>query len=259
MRSYAIITGAASGMGRIHARRLSEAGYACILVDINGKGLESLAGELTGEGHICVVQDLTSEDAAANIRAAADKAGADVRVLINNAGMIFTTEIARTAPEKLRAMIMLHCTTPLLLCREFLPDMTAAGEGRILNISSITAWMDWPMIGMYGNTKRFVKGYSRSLRMETEGSGVTVTTAIFGAVDTPLFGFTEKARRKMKRWGVMITPEQAVDKAQAAMFNGKKKVTPGMLNKIAVPVVSIIPDWLLLKLYRKFRHLLVKD
>ena len=258
MRRYAIITGAASGMGRIHARRLSEAGYACMLVDINAGGLESLKAELEGDGHICVVQDLTAEDAVANIRAAADKAGADVRILVNNAGMIFTTEIILTAPEKLRAMIMLHCTTPLLLCREFLPDMTAAGEGRILNISSITAWMDWPMIGMYGNTKRFIKGYSRSLRMETKGSGVTVTTAIFGAVDTPLFGFTEKARRKMKRWGVMITPEQAVEKAQSAMIKGKKKVTPGLLNKIAVPVVSIIPDWLLMKLYRKFRHLLIK-
>ena len=256
---YALITGAASGMGRIYARRLSERGYGVVLVDIDAGGLDSLADELGDADVIRIEQDLTERDAASRIAGIVREHGLQIEILINNAGMIFTSEISETPSDKLFAMMMLHCTTPLLLCHELVPEMKASGRGRVLNVSSICAWMHWPAIGMYANTKGFVKDCSRSLRLETRGTGVTVTAAFFGAVDTPLFGFSARTRRKMHAWGLMISPEKAVDKALKAMFKGKKRVVPGLLNRLAIPVVSIISDRTISRLYRKYRHLLTSQ
>lgn len=260
---YALITGCGSGMGRIYALRLASEGYGIVAVDINSAALDDLCSQLfSGEGPsvpvIPIAADLSKSASVQLIASKVDEAGAVVEVLVNNAGMIFTTPIADTAPAKLEAMMGLHCTIPLLLCREFVPRMKAVGKGYVLNISSICAWMPWPVIGMYGNTKRFIKGYSRSLRVECAGSGVSVTTAFFGAVDTPLFGFSEKLSRLMLSLGVMISPQKAVDKALAAMFRRKKSVMPGLLNKITVAVVPLVPDWLLVRLVRRYARYLTK-
>lgn len=253
---YALITGAAAGMGRIYALKLSGMGYGIIAADINRNGLDSLAGELTSVPFVPVCIDLTSKDAAQRLASMAE--AEDVEILVNNAGMLVTRNIADTPAEKLEAMMALHCTTPLLICHAFVPKMQAAGKGYILNISSICAWMDWPVIGMYGNTKRFVKGYSRSLRIECAGTGVSVTTAVFGAVDTPLFGFPPKTTERMLKWGVMISPHKAVDKALDAMFKKKKKTVPGIVNRIIIPLVSILPDGLLERLLKKYGHLVIR-
>ena len=254
--NYALISGAASGMGRIYAQRLAAMGYGLALVDINAEGLGRLKNELhlPGERIVCIVQDLSKSEAAANIHAALE--GRPVDILINNAGMIFTTTIPQTPPGKLNTMLMLHCNTPLLLCRMFVPEMMERGCGYILNISSICAWMHWPAIGMYGNTKAFVKNYSRSLRIETRGSGVSVSTVCFGAVDTPLFGFSEKIRRLMLKTGIMISPEKAVDKALKAMFKRRKNLTPGFLNKMATIIAPLLSERCLSYLLKKFGHLL---
>lgn len=252
--SYAIVTGAAAGMGREYVRQLSAAGMGVVAVDIDADGLDRLSDEIPGT--LTLALDLTREDAAAEIGRFVRQRGLLVDFLVNNAGMLFTTEVADTDPARLRAMMMLHCVTPLLLCREFLPEMKERGRGRMLCISSICAWMDWPAIGMYGNTKRFVKGMARSLRLECRGTGVSVTTAIFGAVDTSLFGFSEKTRAMLRRCGLMISPETAVGKAIEAASRGRATTTPGLLNKLAVPVVSLLSDRTLAALYRRFRHLL---
>ena len=259
------MTGAASGMGREYARSLAGMGYSLLLVDINGKGLEetseivsrevSASGRDTGGGFRAVlcVQDLSLPDAAASVAAAADGNGCDVEVLVNNAGMFFFRETSEVPPKLLSRMMMLHTHTPLMLCREFVPRMRARGCGYVLNISSLAAWMPWPGVGMYGNTKRFIKGFSRSLRIECRGTGVSVTTACFGAVDTDLFGLPPFYRRLARRLGVMVTVEKAVKSALRATFRRRRNTMPGLINHIALPVLVILPDSFLHFIYRKLR------
>ena len=130
--------------------------------------------------------------------------------------------------------------------------------GYILNISSISAWMIWPGIGMYGTTKRFVKDYSRELRIECRGTGVSVTNAYFGAVDTPLVPLKDKYRRLARALAVMITPEKAASKALKATFRRRRGVVPGLLNKIFIPLCALMPDCLLSFAYRKAKPYLMK-
>lgn len=263
--AFALVTGAASGMGREYARSLAGMGYSLLLVDINGKGLEetseivsrevSASGRDTGGGFrpVLCVQDLSLPDAAASVAAAADGNGCDVEVLVNNAGMFFFRETSDVPPKLLSRMMMLHTHTPLMLCREFVPRMRARGCGYVLNISSLAAWMPWPGVGMYGNTKRFIKGFSRSLRIECRGTGVSVTTACFGAVDTDLFGLPPFYRRLARRLGVMVTVEKAVKSALRATFRRRRNTMPGLINHIALPVLVILPDSFLHFIYRKLR------
>ena len=271
--TYALVTGAASGMGRIYALRLAEKGYNVVLVDINEKGLteteqmvkaqiassSEIASDLKEKFNVIVVpQDLSAIDAADKVYERTEAAGCQVEVLVNNAGIMYCQGIAETSERMLRLIMMVHMNTPLMLCRKYVGPMKERGKGYILNISSLAAWMSWPGIGMYGNTKRFVKDYSRELRIECQKTGVSVTNAYFGAVDTPLIPLKDSLRKLARGLAVMIRPEKAVDRALRATFRRRKGTMPGLLNKIFWPFIVILPDCLLGWIYRKAKPYLMK-
>lgn len=244
-------------MGRCYALQLAEKGYGVILVDINGTGAEELSRQIEGQFQVSapvIETDLTEPNAAELIVSQCQEEGWQVEVLINNAGMLITSSIEEASPDQLRRIIALHQTTPLLLCRMLVPLMKNWGKGYILNISSISAWMDWPVIGIYGSTKRFVKGYSRELRIECKGTPVCVTTAIFGAVDTPLLGkLPERPRSMMKRLGLIIPPEKATKKALRAMFKRKATLVPTLSDRLAIIFCPLLPNWLLHALMKRIK------
>lgn len=270
---YALVTGAASGMGRIYARRLAQMGYNLVLVDINEKGLMEteqlvrsdmifsveISEEVKEEFKVLVVpQDLSTIDAADRIYEKTESAGCEVEVLVNNAGVMYCQAIPETSERMLKLIMMVHMNTPLLLCRKYVGAMKERGRGYILNISSLAAWMCWPGIGMYGATKRFVRDYSRELRVECQKTGVSVTNAYFGAVDTPLIPLKDNLRKLARGLTVMISPDKAVDRALRATFKKRRGTMPGLLNKIFWPFIVILPDCLLGWIYRKVKHLLMK-
>ena len=270
---YALVTGAASGMGRIYAKRLALMGYNVILVDINSKGLDETVTEVSAavEDAACipsdfkgtlkllpVVQDLSVAEATDRIFERTEKEGCKVEVLVNNAGVMYCQGIAETSERMLNLIMMVHMNTPLMLCRKYVGPMKERGCGYILNISSLAAWMSWPGIGMYGNTKRFVRNYSRELRIECQKTGVSVTNAYFGAVDTPLIPLKDSLRKLARGLAVMIRPEKAVDRALKATFRRRRGTMPGFLNKIFWPFIVILPDCLLGWVYRKAKPYLMK-
>ena len=271
--TYALVTGAASGMGRVYAERLAAKGYNLVIVDINAKGLDETAAMVkveiaSAEGIsdelkkafrvLPVVQDLSAVDAADQIWEKTEAEGCVVEVLVNNAGVMYCQGIAETSERMLKLIMMVHMNTPLLLCRKYVNGMKERGCGYILNISSLAAWMSWPGIGMYGNTKRFVRDYSRELRIECQKTGVSVTNAYFGAVDTPLIPLKDSLRKLARGLMVMIRPEKAVDRALRATFKRRRGTMPGFLNKLFWPFIVILPDCLLGFVYRKAKPYLMK-
>ena len=268
--NWALVTGAASGMGRIYVSRLAMMGYNIVAVDINTEKLGETVAQVQAEVEaspdfsqqreqfkvLPVVQDLSQQDAADKIYEVTE--GLPVEVLVNNAGIMYCQGIAETSEEMLHRIMMVHTYTPLMLCRKYVGQMKERGCGYILNVSSISAWMIWPGIGMYGITKRFVKDYSRELRIECRRTGVSVTNAYFGAVDTPLVPLKDKYRKLARALAVMITPEKAVSRALKATFRRRRGVVPGLLNKIFIPICAIMPDCLLSFAYRKAKPYLMK-
>ena len=272
-KAWALITGAASGMGRVYAGRLAARGYDLVLVDINAAGLEEtesmvkaevaasddIPAEWKGDFKVLkIAQDLSVPDAADKVFAQTEAAGCEVEVLVNNAGVMYCQGIAETSEKMLRIIMMVHMNTPLMLCRKYVVPMKVRGCGYILNISSLAECMSWPGIGMYGATKRFVKDYSRELRIECQKTGVSVTNAYFGAVDTPLIPLKDSLRKLARALAVMIRPEKAVDRALKATFRRRRGVMPGVLNHIFRPICIILPDCLLGWIYRKAKPYLMK-
>ena len=271
--TYALVTGAASGMGRVYAEKLAAKGYNLVIVDINAKGLEETAAMVRAEiastegisdelknsfKVLPVVQDLSVMEAADLIWEKTEAEGCVVEVLVNNAGVMYCQGIAETSERMLKLIMMVHMNTPLLLCRKYIGGMKERGCGYILNISSLAAWMSWPGIGMYGNTKRFVRDYSRELRIECQKTGVSITNAYFGAVDTPLISLKDSLRKLARGLMVMITPEKAVERALRATFKRRRGTMPGFLNKLFWPFIVILPDCLLGLAYRIAKPYLMK-
>lgn len=272
-RSYALVTGAASGMGRIYARRLAVMGYNLVIVDINAEKLaetvalvkEDIAASEVVPDNLkpsfkvySLAQDLSDTEAADKVYAVTETEGGNVEVLVNNAGVMYCQGISDTSERLLNIIMMVHMYTPLMLCRKYVGAMQERGCGYILNVSSLASWMIWPGIGMYGSTKRFVRDYSRELRIECQKTGVSVTNAYFGAVDTPLVPLKDSLRKLARALTVMIPPEKAVDKALNALFRRRRGVMPGLLNKIFRPLCVVIPDCLLGWIYRKAKPYLMK-
>ena len=272
-KTYALVTGAASGMGRIYSIELAKKGYNIIMVDINAAGLQDTEAMVKAEVEastkipaeqkemfraFSVVQDLSVTDAADRIFEKTEAAGCEVEVLVNNAGVMYCQGIAETSERMLGIIMMVHMYTPLMLCRKYVVGMKERKCGYILNISSLAAWMIWPGIGMYGHTKRFVRNYSRELRIECQKTGVSVTNAYFGAVDTPLVPLKDSLRKLARALAVMIKPETAVKRALNATFRRRRGTMPGLLNKIFLPFILIMPDCLLGWIYRKAKPYLMK-
>ena len=272
-RSYALVTGAASGMGRIYSLQLAQKGYNIIMVDINAAGLQETerivreaieaSAEISREHKdafrmLSIAQDLSVAEAADKIHAVTEAAGCVVEVLVNNAGVMYCQGIAETSERMLNIIMLVLMYTPLMLCRKYVVGMKERKCGYILNISSLAAWMIWPGIGMYGQTKRFVRNYSRELRIECQKTGVSVTNAYFGAVDTPLIPLKESLRKLARALAVMIRPETAVKRALNATFRRRRGTMPGLLNKIFLPFILIMPDCLLGWIYRKAKPYLMK-
>ena len=221
-KEYALVTGAAAGMGREYVRLLAGKGYGIIAVDINGQGLERLKEESRTDDFIAITKDLASPSGAEELISEVEATGVRVAILINNAGIFSYRDITDQPEGYIAKITTLHNITMGVLSRHFAKRMKEHGEGRILNISSLSAWMPYPGIALYAATKRYTKDFSRALGIELA-----------------------------KSLHVMITPEKAAEKALKAMFRRKNGVMPGTINHIGKPFLAIMPKWLLSIIDRK--------
>lgn len=250
-RRFALVTGASSGMGPQYVRLLLRRGYDVIAVALDQAETEQacrlLAPEFPDRQVLPVGLDLCRPDAVEVLDAYLREIcpDAEIEVLVNNAGLFYPGHFLDQSPESVSRMLMLHNYAPTALCRRYMPAMLERGCGYVLNVSSLAAYLPYPLIAEYGATKAYLRSLSRALRIETARTGVSVTAACFGAVDTDLFRLSPRLRRVARRLGVMIPPERAAQKALDRMFRRKAECLPGALNRIAVWICPRIPAcWL---------------
>lgn len=242
--NYALITGASSGIGRCYATLLAERGYSIIAVSNQERELAAVAEELIArygvEVHtICI--DLAERTAAKRIFEHTESHGWQVDILICNAGMLLFSTLVNTDPERLATIVDLHCTTTTLLCRYYGEKMKERREGRILIMSSSTAWLPYPTISHYGATKAYLKSFASALWYELHRYGVSVTSVYPGAVDTPFYKLSDKMRRRFVMLGIMMRPETVAKRGIRAMMRGRRRLVPGLFTKLVVAICAILP------------------
>lgn len=253
MARFALVTGGSSGIGEQYVRQLAAEGHNVIVVsnrdEDNRRVSEAVSAEFGVEA-LSLTIDLTEPTAAEQIFAFCEGHAIEVDILVNNAGMLIFNQLERTDSARIDTIIALHCTTPTKLCRLFAPAMRARGEGHIVLMSSVTAWTPFPTISHYAATKAYLRSFGQSLWYELREAGVTVTTVFPSAVDTPFYTLSDRARRWLRRFGVMLSAEAVARKALRAMRHGRRRCLPGLLTKIEAAICAILPSWVLLPVLR---------
>ena len=240
---FTLITGASSGIGAQYARLSAQGGQNIILVSNQPQQLEQVAAEISSLYNVevrVIDIDLSAADAAQQIYDQAKQWG-EVDILISNAGVLHCGQFKNTNAKYIDFITALHCTTPMKLCLLFGGDMVARGEGKILIMSSMTAWTPYPTMSLYGSTKVLLKNFAQSLWYEMRRSGVSVTTVYPGAVDTPLYNLSDSKRRLFRTLGIMSSAESVARKGLRAMNRRRRKVIPGLFSKFVVAVCAILP------------------
>ena len=247
-RKYALITGASSGIGWHFTESLAKKGYSIVAVSNQPTQLDDLKKRLEQSYRINVVViniDLAQEDSAHKVFKYCDEKNLTVEVLINNAGIFVFGEAARADYSSMKSILMLHIITPALLCRLFGGQMINRQKGFILNVSSITAVMPYPGISLYGPTKTFLRNFTRALRTEMKFYGINVTCLIPGAVDTALYDASNFNSPLLMRLGIMRKPDTVANAGVRALFKNRAECTPGLLNKLIIMLLPIVPQFII--------------
>ncbi|HET6950842.1 MAG TPA: SDR family NAD(P)-dependent oxidoreductase [Acidimicrobiales bacterium] len=191
----AIVTGGGSGMGRAIVHRLARDGFAPAIVDLDTEAAERVAEEVAKEGHEALavggvdVSDRAQVDGA--VQRVRDALG-PVLVLVNNAGITGFKDFLSITDEKWDRVMAVNLNGPFYCTQAVLPDMIAAGWGRIVNISSSSAQGGQPYMVHYVASKAGVIGMTKALALEFGPKGVTVNTIPPGFIDTPMLRVSEE-------------------------------------------------------------------
>lgn len=185
----ALVTGGASGIGEATVRLFAAEGAKVGIMDLAADAASALAKDMKaahGVDTIAVRGDVSDE---ASVKAAfAEIAGAlgDVDILVNAAGVDFTSPVHEMKTEDWDRMIAIHLRGTFLTTREVLPAMKRKGWGRVILFSSQLAHKGAPTMAHYCAAKAGVMGFTRSLAYEVAAEGITVNCVNPGPIDTPL-------------------------------------------------------------------------
>jgi 3-hydroxybutyrate dehydrogenase len=172
----AVVTGAASGIGRACAERLSQAGAAVTVLDLNGEAAKGVADEIGGEA---MQADLADYEVLDSLKIDAD-------IVVNNAGLQYVAPIEEFPPERFSLILRLMLEAPFRLVQKALPGMYERGWGRVINISSVHGLRASPFKSAYVSAKHGLEGFSKVLAIEGGPKGVTSNTVNPAFVRTPL-------------------------------------------------------------------------
>ncbi len=242
-RKWALITGASSGFGIDFATIMARMGFNLVLVARRLDRLEKVKAELLAHYPVVIEiisKDLSSTKASEDLHQQIIDKKITISYLINNAGFGVHGSFAEQDPGKIDEMISLNIASLTRMCSLFTPSMVEKGEGRILNVASIAAFMPCPGYASYAATKSYVLSFSQSLAFELRNSGVTVTALCPGIAKTEFMQVAGQGMNLYTRLALM----ESYPIAQAGlmgMFAGKAIVVPGWLNKFNTYFLRFIP------------------
>ena len=243
--SYALVTGATSGIGLEISKDLAKRGYDLILVARTKDKLVSLSSELASEYNIdCdfFSSDLTLINSPNEIYEYTSQKKYNVNILINNAGYALPNAFHENSLEDEEKCLRVLGTSVIALTKKYINDMISNGGGKIMIVSSVAAFAPASSLqSLYGPVKTFMNRFSESLSFYNKYGisstavcpGYTVTnfhtaSGVQAEMDS-VPGFLKKSAKRIAQEGV------------DAMFKGKKVSVPTKTWKVIVFLLKIIP------------------
>jgi short-subunit dehydrogenase len=250
--SFAVITGASSGIGRELARLFAEDGFD-LLISAEDEGLEAAAQQLRSSGaEVTAVQlDLRTGEGVDALYAAIVATGRPVDAAAVNAGVGRGGAFVETPIADLLEVVELNVASTVHLTRLLLADMVARNAGRLLLTSSIASTMPGSYQAVYNASKSFVQSLAEALQDELRDTEVTITSLMPGPTETNFFHRAEMDDTAMGR-GKKDDPADVARQGFTALMAGKDRVVAASLATKAMELgTKVLPDQLKAATHRK--------
>lgn len=253
-----LITGGASGIGKIMGRLLLDRGARLIIWDIDQEKLCKTSKEFNAADRVSTYKvDVSS---VVEIKEAAGKVLQEVGtvdILINNAGIVVGKYFSEHSGTDISKTMEINALAPMYIANEFLPSMIKQNSGHICNIASAAGAVSNPKMSVYAASKWSVVGWSDSLRIEMKQQNlkIGITTIMPYYINTGMF---DGVRSKLP----ILNPERAALTIIRAIERNKKLITiPGYLYRVTRLGQAIMPlgffDWFagdFLGIYKTMEH-----
>ncbi len=244
-KEYAVITGAAGGLGRAFAEELSKRKINTILIDLPERGLSKLCKHISKKYHTRSVffeTDLTKTE---NLLSVSEEINKDFNVflLINNAGTGGTKKFDEADIDYLNDIIQLNIVATTILTRQLLLNLKKQQrKSYILNVASMAAFSPMGFKTVYPASKVFVYYFSKGLNQELKGTNVSVSVVSPGPMRTnkEVTRHINNTRNFFGKIGV-ITPRKVARISIRQMFKGKPSIIPNRANFFIWLLMKITP------------------
>jgi short-subunit dehydrogenase len=242
IQPLALITGASAGIGATFARRLARDGYRTVLVARRQDRLDALARELGGAETIAA--DLTND---ADLRRVEERLSAEpaIDLLVNNAGFGTQGCFFEIPVDSQDEMHRLHVMATMRLTHAALPGMVKRRKGGIINVSSVSGFMQSPGGVSYCATKAWMNSFTEGLDLELKsvGSPVRVQALCPGFTITEFHDVMKMDRKKVPAW-MWLKAEDVVEMSLEGLKRDRPIVVTGGFYKLIVASTRIMPRWL---------------
>lgn len=251
----AAITGAASGIGRASAVLFARKGCHVALSDVNEAGLQETGERCRALG---VRVSTTKVDVAQRdqVHAWADevaRAMGAVHVIVNNAGVALGATIEDTSYEDFEWLMNINFWGVVYGTKAFLPHLKAAGEGHIVNVSSVFGLIGVPTQAAYNAAKFAVKGFTEALRqeLEVEGGAIGVTCVHPGGIKTNIArnarvtfrpGWVDEDSGRKFEKALSTPPEHAAEAILAAILKNRRRSLIGLDATVIDVMQRVFPE-----------------
>lgn len=254
VKSYALITGATSGIGYELAKLFAKNGYNIIAVARTQSDLDKVQHEFSQYGVtvVTIVKDLFGERAATELYNEVKEKGLEVEVLVNDAGQGVYGLFIDTDIEAQIRIVHLNIVSLTRLTYHFLKDMKARNRGKILQLASIVSEIPAPYQAVYGGTKAYVLSFTESIRNEVKDTNITITALQPGATDTDFFNKAGAQDSKIVEDNSKLAdPAKVAKDGFDALMGGDDKVVSGLKNKMQSAMSNVMPDTMLAENMKK--------
>lgn len=239
-----LVTGAASGIGRLLALRLAQGGARLVLWDIDAQGLDDLTTELAGAGHEADGYrcDLASRD---DIAAAAERTlreGGPVDILINNAGVVSGKELLDLADTEIEQTFRVNTLALFWTVRAFLPSMLERDSGHVVTIASAAGLAGTAKLTDYCSSKFAAVGFNESLRMELRQANSKVVTTVVCPYYTDT-GMFDGASTRFSWLLPILRPEDVVARIIRAIQRDRRRLVMPWFVYVSWPARLLPVRW----------------
>lgn len=242
-KSYAVITGASTGLGREFAIECARRGMNLLLVALKVSPLEHLGKHLERRFGVRVYAfeaDLTNN---LELLELTEKLSAfsRIRMLINNAGTGGTEEFVNSFPDAIDRIIQLNIKATSLVTRQLLPALLGNKPAYIINVSSMAAFSPIAYKTVYPASKAFVSSFSLGLREELKEEGVNVTVVYPGPILT-----NYQVSRRIILQGIkgkmgLLPARKIAQLTVSGALKGKGVIIPGWMNRLNYLIMLFLP------------------